>query len=255
MIDGRQIDEHGRQSAIYQMKTFDLEIQRSSGEVRGRGPGFLHYVALAAQGGGNGFALPGQPNAVQGAQRPKLPYTYIHTTFERELTGNINGRTITFSNVTKTAYAPVANWNARLDADKPATLGPDGIVLDADQLTVRQMPPRVRGEQGWVELVGQGNVVAEGAIFVAVGHRAMYSQDKDQLILEGDGQSPALLTYTPVPGGQRSTTRVARLTYSLGKQHIQINGTSPINIEAPRAAPQPPAKPPALPPGQPSPQR
>lgn len=255
LLTGRQVDDKGQQTAIYEMKTFDLEIQRQSGDVRGRGPGHVHYVALAPEGGGNAFALPGQPKPAAGVQPSKLPYTCIHTTFERELSGNINSRTMTFSNATKTAYAPVANWNVRLDAEKPASLGPDGMVLDADQLTVRQMPPRVRGEQGWFELMAEKNVLVEGATFVAVGHRAMYSQDKNQLILEGDGQSPALLTYTPAPGGPRTTTRVARLIYSLGTQHVQITGTSPINIEAPRPAPRPPAKPPALPPGQPPAQR
>jgi hypothetical protein len=242
-LEGRQVDDKGQQTATYEMKMFDLEIQRQSGDVRGRGPGWVHYVALATErgGGGDGFALPGQPRPEPGAPRPRLPYIRVQTTFARELAGNINSHTMTFSNATKTAYAPVANWHVRFDAEKPDSLGPEGMVLNADQLTVRQMPPRVRGEQGWVELIAQGNVVAEGATFVAVGHQATYSQDKDHLILEGDGRSPAELNYTPVRGGSRSTTKVQKLIYSLGKQHVLSTGTSPINIEVPRAAPAPPS--------------
>ncbi len=77
-LEGRQVDEQGQQTAIYEMKVFDLEIQRQSGDVRGRGPGWVHYVALAPEGGGGGFALPGQPahrNLPSGRACPTPAYT------------------------------------------------------------------------------------------------------------------------------------------------------------------------------------
>ncbi|MEX2113260.1 MAG: hypothetical protein WD845_08750 [Pirellulales bacterium] len=243
VLDGRQFDETGQQTSIQQMQINDLSIQRQSGAVHGKGPGWIRYVGLAPLGGGPAaFALPGQKPPVQADQRPRLPYSYVHVAFQHEINGNLNGRTMTFSNRTKTVYAPVDNWHARLDAEKPESLGPEGMVLDARQLTVRQMPPRVRGEQGWFELVAQGNVLAEGATFVAVGHRATYSQDKDHLILEGDGRSPAELLYSPMPGGPRSSTKVEKLVYSLGKRHVLFTGTGPFNFEAPRGPAPPPAK-------------
>ncbi len=233
MLDGTQTDENGQRSSMQQMQVFDLSIHRPSGAIRGKGPGWVRYVGRTPEGGGAGrINLPGQPPASQATDRPRSPFTYVHVTFQRELNGNLNSRTMTF-NETKTVYAPVDNWNARLDGEKPDTLGPEGMVLDARQLTIRQMPPRMRGEEGWFELVALGNVLAEGATFVAVGHRATYSQDKDHLVLEGDGRSPAELSYTPVPGGPRSSTKVERLIYSLGKQHIIFTGTHPFNFEAP----------------------
>ncbi len=236
MLDGTQTDENGQRTSTQQMQVFDLSIHRPSGAVRGKGPGWVRYVGRTPEGGGAGrINLPGQPSGAQAASRARSPYTYVHVTFQRELKGNLNSRTMTFDE-TKTVYAPVDDWNARLDGEKPDTLGPEGMVLDARQLTIRQMPPRMRGEEGWFELVALGNVLAEGATFVAVGHRATYSQDKDHLVLEGDGRSPAELSYTPVPGGPRSNTKVERLIYSLGKRHIIFTGTHPFNFEAPAGA-------------------
>jgi hypothetical protein len=240
MLDGTQTDENGQRTSVQQMQVFDLSIHRPSGAVRGKGPGWVRNVGRTPGGAGR-INLPGQPTGAQAANRPRLPYTYVHVTFQGELNGNLNSRTMTFVD-TKTVYAPVDNWNTRLDGEKPDTLGPEGMVLDARQLTIRQMPPRMRGEEGWIELVALGNVLAEGATFVAVGHRATYSQDKDLLLLEGDGLSPAELSYTPVPGGPRSTTKVHTLRYSLSKQHISLTGTNPINLEAPRAPARPNTK-------------
>ena len=54
------------------------------------------------------------------------------------------------------------DWGATLKADDLASLGPQGMVLEARQLTVREMPSRTKQKRGWFELEALGNVVAEG---------------------------------------------------------------------------------------------
>jgi hypothetical protein len=151
--------------------------------------------------------------------------------FGRSITGNLHQRTLTFGEPTKTVYAPVADWNAQLNADDPASLGPEGMVLDARQLTVLEMPGRDKSQRGWFELVAQGNVLAEGAQFVGVGHRATYSEDKDQLVLEGDGRSPAEISYSALPGGRRREAKVNKITYFLSLQHVILSGAQSLEFD------------------------
>ena len=60
-------------------------------------------------------------------------------------------------------------------------------MLDAQVLEIREMPSRTKRDRGWFELHGRGNVVAEGSQFTARGDQLTYSEEKDELVLRGDG--------------------------------------------------------------------
>jgi hypothetical protein len=193
-------------------------------------------------------ALPGQPRP-QGPAGPRPGLTYVYVDFQDSVQGNLNRREITFGEATKTVYAPVANWDAKLNADDPKSLGPEGMVLDAKFLTIRQMPGRTPTSNGWMELEASGNVLAEGAQFVAVGHRATYSEDKDLLVLEGDGRSPAELRYAQIPGARPTDVKVNRISYNLGLNHVQLHGAQSLEVDVLQPAAKPKEQqPPQLPP-------
>ena len=235
VLDSREFNEQGQKTAVDQMQVFDLSINRTTGEVHGKGPGWVRHVGLETGGSPLGrLAAPGtnaQPTR-PAARRPGL--TYLHVQFQRAIHGNINGRRLTFGEPTKTVYAPVSDWNARLSPDDPASLGPEGMILDAQTLTVREMPARTPGEDGWFELVAIGNVLAEGAQFAALGHRVTYTQDKDQMILEGDGRSPAEVSYSAIEGGRRNEARADKIIYAVGMRHIIFSGAHSLNVDVPR---------------------
>jgi hypothetical protein len=155
------------------------------------------------------------------------------------MSGNLHQRRLTFGEPTTTVYAPVANWNAELDPERPADLGPEGMVLEARQLTVLEMPARDKSEHGWFELAAQGNVLAQGAQFVALGHRVTYSQDKDQLALEGDGRSAAEISYTAIAGGRRNEAKANKIVYAIGLQHVIFSGAQALGVDVLQPRPNP----------------
>lgn len=250
VLDSRATDAAGQTTSVDTMQVHDLEMHRASGDIRGRGPGWVRHVGRSTgEGGLGGLALPGQQRPAQQPAGPRPGLIYLFVDSWTTLEGNANRREITFGGSTKTVYAPVMDWNSRPNGDEPASLGPEGIVLDAQTLTVREMPSRVRGQRGWFELVARGNVLTEGAQFVAVAHQATYSQDKDQLVLEGDGTSPAEISYTAVAGGPRRETRVDKIIYAVTQRSVVFSGAHSMSIDLPQAQrktgdEQPPMQPP-----------
>ena len=106
-------------------------------------------------------------------------------------------------------YGPVDNWDAMLTTENPDQLGPDGVVVHCDQLSVVQLLLPVGGRR-LVELVADGNTVVEGTTFTARGSRITYSEAKDLLILKGDGRSDAELFQQPQPGAEASAPPLRR---------------------------------------------
>jgi hypothetical protein len=237
-LKSREFDERGVQSSLNLVRASDLAIDRASGAIDARGPGSVTRVArgapnvLEARGG----AAPPAKN-----ERPGDELTYLNVTFQDSIVGNLNRREVTFGNSTKTVHGPVNNWEATLNADSPGGLGPQGMVLEAKQLTVREMPAHGQRKRGWIELEAQGNVVGEGSGFTARGDRLTYSQEKDQLVLRGDGFSPAEFFQEDAAGGPRRESTANELTYWLGLRRLLVTGFKSFAVDTPKA----PAKKPA----------
>ena len=62
---------------------------------------------------------------------------------------------------------PADNWDAMLTTDNPDQLGPHGVTVRCDQLSVAQMLLPV-GDRA-IELEAEGNTVVEGTTFTALG--------------------------------------------------------------------------------------
>ena len=144
VLDSRELDANGAQVGIDRMSVLDLAINQQTGDISGLGPGWVRHVGRENNERSRArIGPPGQPRP-QAPVRPGLGLTHLFVQFEKSLSGNINRREVTFGEPTKTVYAPVADWTTHLDPENPASLGPEGVVLDAKQLTVRQMPGRTR---------------------------------------------------------------------------------------------------------------
>ena len=161
--------------------------------------------------------------------------------FDRDLSGNLNKRVATFSEPTKTVYGPIGDWNEKLNPDDPTKLGPNAIVLDARELTVRETPSRTPRDPASYELVAKGNVTAEGSQFVARGQLVTYSQQKDQLILEGEGPSPAEIAVDSPDAGRRNVQSSA-IVYSIKQQHVRLVGAQALGVDVLRDKPPGPPK-------------
>lgn len=232
LLKSWQFDDDGVQSAFSQMELLDLSIDRTSGKITGRGPGWVKHVTRGA-----GPQILGPP-ARAGAKRaaaipPKQQFTYLYVTFRKGIDGNINRRAIRFFDRTKTIYGPVTGWNATLKDNDPDALGPQGMMLEAGVLDVREMHRRPGSKRGWYELDASGGVVAEGQRFTALGDRLTFSEEKDRLILRGD---PAEMFLENESGGPRNETRANEVGYWFKRQYVSASGAELLGLALPANA-------------------
>jgi len=237
-LEGRQFDERGEQSGWDKMTATDLSINRISGAIQATGPGWVTHVSRTAGSGlTNRAGDAGKPAAPVGATN----LTYLNVRFKDVVDGNLYQKQIRFGNRTTSVYGPINDWNAELSAENPAALGPNGFVLESQELFVREMPGRGPKERGWFEVEAVGNVVGEGAKFTARGARLTYSEEKDQLILSGDALSDAQLFQDVAGGGPRRESKAKALKYWFGLHRAEITGAQSFDMGMPKSS-KPPAK-------------
>jgi lipopolysaccharide export system protein LptA len=202
LFETRTFDQQG-QSAIDQMQLVDLTANRATGAISGRGPGWLTSVRKGSAR--SMFEAAGPPKPDDG--RPK--FSFLKVTFEKSLTGNLNKREITLADQTRCVYGPVNDWNGKLDADDPDSLGADGVLLTCDQLTVRT-EPGASVKQPPLELEATGHTSVEGrqGTIRALAHQITYSQAKDLLVLKGGTDFARI--YQQAEAGQPARSAVAR---------------------------------------------
>lgn len=242
LLNGRQFDERGQQTSFIELNAIDLAMNKATGDVAGRGPGSFTRVGRGSdQAAPGGAAAPDKPRA-QNDQRANHELTYLNVQFQTYLDGNLIRRITRFGEPTKAVYGPVSDWNASLNPDDPASLGPQGLVLDSKELEVLEMPARGRRDRGWFELKARDNVRAEGAQFTARGDQLTYSEEKDQLVLRGDGFSPAEFFQDNPADGSRRASRADELTYWFTLQRVQVTSFQSFDMQVPNNAPPKPPK-------------
>ncbi len=271
-LQGRTVDERGAQTAFDKMEAYDLAINKITGDIEGRGPGWLTHVAYssdqtlgapnaptaAPQSPTRGAAFeapqsntrrgpPGVQVAAHGDKpgigRGQTPAAaadslrYLNVQFENSISGNLTRHVVTFGEQTTTVYGPIPNWTATLDAKDPDRLPPQALLLEAKTLTVHQIPAS-KADRGWFELTAEGNVLGQGANqgsrYTARGHRLTYSEQKQQLVLRGDGLSPAFFFQEDATGNSLPAGRGDELQYSLKSKHVTVTGLSSFNLDAPK---------------------
>jgi hypothetical protein len=229
VLEGRQFGEDSQQSSYSRMELADLSVNRATGEIGGRGPGWIRHVARGAP---QSLFAP-EAGAADKAPPPKEPakqLTYLFVDFRKGLGGNIDRRSIKLFDHTRTVYGPVADWNDTLDAHDLAGLGPDGMFLEADQLEIREMGKRPGGKRGWFELDATGGVLAEGQRFTAQGKQLTYAEEKDLVILRGD---PAEMYLEDSRLSERIEHRADEVRYWLKLNRAVVSRARDINLSLP----------------------
>jgi hypothetical protein len=229
VLEGRQFGEDSQQSSYSRMELADLSVNRATGEIGGRGPGWIKHLArgapqalFAPEAGAAGKAPP--------PKEPAKQLTYLFVDFRKGLGGNIDRRSIKLFDHTRTVYGPVADWNDTLDAHDLAGLGPDGMFLEADQLEIREMGKRPGGKRGWFELDATGGVLAEGQRFTAQGKQLTYAEEKDLVILRGD---PAEMYLEDSRLSERIEHRADEVRYWLKLNRAVVSRARDINLSLP----------------------
>jgi hypothetical protein len=218
-IRNRAVDQQQQFMAYDQMEVTDLLINRLNGELRAGGPGWLNSVRHGSGGFGANPMTPA-PNAAP----PTGDQLYcLNVKFQGSITGNIGRRQLTFHKQVRTAYAPVGNnWDAMLTDHNPDRLGPQGVTLRCEDLSVVEMLTPFSKLRS-IELVAEGNTVVEGTTYTARAHRISYAEAKDLLILEGDGRNDAELFRQLQKGGEVSKVVARQISYWPKTNRSRIN--------------------------------
>lgn len=237
VLETREDDLQGTPLSWQQLNALDLNYAPPSGAIAGTGPGEMVSIrrgtganrvpTMPLAGGTAAAAAPANPDELQ----------YLRIEYRRGFHGNMNQRLVTFDNQIQAVAGGVAGWTDRLDAAKPELLGPRGMVLNTDQLIVSESPnhdsrtpQRVSPQRASMELQAIGNTIIEGAQFTGRGYRLTYAQDKDQLVLEGDGRNDAVLNYQQGVGTPLSRAAAGRLMFYPGTNRVDVEGGRMIDL-------------------------
>ncbi|MFH1264161.1 MAG: hypothetical protein ABIK89_00430, partial [Planctomycetota bacterium] len=220
LLENRSFDERGPLS-LDETRVADVNLNLVSGDTIAGGPGRVTTVRrgspelLASRvkspelrvegpeaGSENRSTLaprpsPLAPHPSSGPDENRL--TCLNVRFQGSLEGNLHHREMAFHDRVRTAYGPVDSWQAALDPDDPDTLGPDGVLITCEQLSVAEMRLPT-GRDRAMELEALGNVVVKGRTFTARAPRMTYADAKELLILDGNGHADAELYHQKYVG-------------------------------------------------------
>ena len=116
-----------------------------------------------------------------------------------------------------------------LTSENPDQLGPQGVTVRCDQLTVVQMLLPVGGRRA-VEVEALGNALVENTTFTARGNRITYAEAKNLLILEGDGRGDAELFRQLQVGAQATKATAKKIWYYPKTNQLNIDGAQSLDI-------------------------
>lgn len=244
--------ETGEVATLERMKTETLSVEPLTGNLEASGPGWVRSVRLD---NGQGFGLPGAgPGAggiahpvagqdfPQGGQGPPPPadgvgaaparrglgFLGIH--FEGSLTGNQRNQTMKFQDRVRCAYGPAADWDTVLDPDEPDKLGASGAALTCDGLQVVQALA-APGRDPSFQLDAGGNVRVEGQTYSARSDVLTFDQEKDLLILKGNGRTDASLSRQERIGGPASQVLAGRIMFWPKSNRTQLGDVRQLNAD------------------------
>lgn len=227
----RTFDENQQITSHDRIELTDLAINFATGVVKG-GPGWFNSVRVGAANPLGASPIAATQSAPIAPAAAHLCCLFVR--FQKSVVGNMEGiggfrgiggvashEKITFSDQVQMAYSPVNNWDAMLNTTDPDKLGPQGVTLRCDQLSVVRMSLAF-GNVKAMELAALGNAVVENPEFTARGQQITYSEEKDWLILKGDGRSMAELFWQKEPGAERSELRGQELHYWPKTKRIRV---------------------------------
>jgi lipopolysaccharide export system protein LptA len=229
-LESRSLDKHGQLASIDKMQSQTMKVNQQSGRLEAAGPGWVSSVRLGSAaaspllgGAAVGAAGGARPHAAPREPAPSEPqFAYLLVEFQLQIVGNLYQRQVDFQRHVRTVYGPVADWNGTLDVDRPERLPEGGVVMNCQQLTLRQMPGSY-ADTTTLEMEATGDTVVEGRGFTARAARIGYTDEKQLLILEGDGRRDAELTRQTRVGGQQSHIAARKIMYWRFDNRVELD--------------------------------
>ncbi len=229
-MERRVFDPRQQLESFEQMQTHDLTIDQRSGAVFASGPGWIKRLGYTKRSQNAPLATTRGTLAGPSATLPEdeKQLTFLRVEFNRSVTGNFRRRQMIFGDTVQTVYAPVPHWDATVNPDRPDQVGPQGVVLTCERLTVTEM--QAGKDKRWFELVAEGNTVVEGQAFTANAERLTYTEDKSLLILEGTPRAAAELWRQERLGGKVSRAAARKIMFWSDTNRIEVDGAEFLDL-------------------------
>jgi hypothetical protein len=229
-LQNRTLDERLNQVSFDQFQVKNFSVDQRTGRIDAEGPGWLSSARI---GGSTVPGSPAQPPAAIAPPNEELKLTFLRVTFQGNIVGSITNREIQFQRQVRTVVGPIAKWEDKFDPSNAAELGENGVVLVSDKMTVsemRQANVQQGPQQSAMEFEAAGNVLVEGKGVVAKAQRIRYATAKEQLIVEGEGRTPAELWYRSGPGKPEAYQSARKIKFSRRLSSIEVEDAQSIDL-------------------------
>jgi len=167
-----------------------------------------------------------------------------HLSFRDNLVAFIDRSEVVFSGKVEVASGPLKNWDDTINLAKLTQLAVDQMLLNCDQLkvydtsrlssTASLLPAGQSG--GSYNFQALGNVVFEGRAetdyYSGNGYRLTYEQAKDQLIIVGDGRTPALLRKSPTAQPRDGSSPQGTVTGHVNSATLNMRTMAIVDLQA-----------------------
>lgn len=233
-LESRSLDKQGKLASIDKMQSQSMKVNQQTGHLQAAGPGWVSTVRLGGAAESpflpGGAAVGARPNAPPRAPDSKEPqFTYLLVEFQLQIVGNLYQRQVDFQRHVRTVYGPVTDWNGALDIDRPERLPEGGVLMNCQQLTLREMPGSFANTTT-LEMEATGDTVVEGRGFTARAARIGYTDEKQLLVLEGDGRRDAELTRQTRIGGQQSHVAARKIMYWRFDNRVELDDARMLDL-------------------------
>lgn len=231
-LENRSLDPAGKLASIEKMQAESVRIDQQSGRMEADGPGWLSTVRLGSSSaalsiGGLGGGAPRVPSAAP-AGGPQ--FTYLFVEFQRQVVGNLFQRQVEFHRHVRTIYGPVNGWQETLSIDTPPEqLGEQSVIMECQKLELRQMPGSFP-DTTTMEMDATGDTVVEGRGFTARASRISYQDEKQLLVLEGDGRQDAELVRQARVGGPQSNLKARKIMYWKYDNRVEVDDARMLDL-------------------------
>jgi hypothetical protein len=178
------------------------------------GPG---NVRLMQRGGTDPLAAPGRttPNAPPRpvpASEQEMKMTYVR--FVKQMKANTETNTASFWESVQVLSFPCNDPNQEIDLDSMLLdLPPGAMYMRCNQLKVHNHPPAQKGGASYQEMEAHGQIAIQAREFWANSDHMFFNEAKDQIILTGEGDRPAVLAKIVAKGARPEVLRARKIIY------------------------------------------
>lgn len=236
-----QTDLLGNRQSLERIVVPILTYHVAEQQLVGGGPGWINSKFLGEKR--DAAANPAlRLSAVAAAEHVQLQGA--HLSFRDNWVAFIDRSEVVFSGKVEVASGPLKNWDDTINLAKLTQLSVDQMLLNCDQLkvydtsrlssTASLMPA---GQSvGSYSFQALGNVVFEGRAetdsYSGNGYRLTYEQAKDQLIIVGDGRTPALLRKSPTEQSRDGSSPQGTVTGYVNSATLNMRTMAIVDLQA-----------------------